>query len=261
MDKEMKVNVVSKDGEVKILTGKSFYQVEDVTDATFVTESIKSFVDFVKQYVKNGSSVFFTPTSAICVSDEITHDTAHQAVVNLTRSSVLNTIAVNNNKSFGPSEMDELLTVMRPYFAEGCMQLLSVVRNTQVRAVLEAQRSIDNKGNYVFNVSRKGGGNEELNIPEVIWFEVPMFELIPVTIKIPFDVSFNYKETGEAATPLKIQWGLRCVNINELIKEASIQMMLSYFAELDQNSIFAGTLTINRKTDDWKIVESSGQVL
>jgi len=262
MDKDMQINVQANDGgEVKVLTGKNFYQLADVTDATFVTESLGSFVSFVKPLVGNGSKVFFTTNSAICIDDEIGFDTEPQAKVSLTKSNILNTLTANNNKSFGPSEIDELLTIMRPYYSDYALQLLTVVRNTKVKAIIEAERSIDNKGNYVFNVSRKGGGNDQLDIPEVVWFEVPMFELIPTTIKIPFEVSFNYRETGEAARPLDITWLLRCVNINELIKESSIEMMLSYFADLDQDSVFSGSLTINKKTDSWKIQESSGRVL
>jgi len=262
-NKEVKLNVMAKDGAVTVLTGKNFYTLEDCTSATFKTDSIESFVKYVKSAVNNNEAkVFYTRTSARCVSKEIEFTTKDIATLSMRLSEPLNKL----NKALlvsglTPAGMDEFLTFMRPYFSNNTNDFRSKVRSTIVTAVTEAERTIDNCGNYKFAVTRKGLGRQELGLPDEIGFIVPVFELLNDTIDIRVEPSFTFVETGDAKEPIKMSWTLRCPNIDEIIKEATVSIMQEKFSELNPGTCLYGELDISRETDNWKYKESEGNLV
>jgi hypothetical protein len=262
MDKEMKVSVVAKDGEVKILTGKNFYTLEDKTNATFTTDCINSFVKYCRAFVNESlGHICYNATSATCIENDIDHETTFFAKLSMLKTDILEYLSGVKNTGHQPSKIDEIIDYMRPYFGENAMQFKSITRNTQIKSVTEAERVIDTMGNYKYAVTRKGLGREELKIPEIITFVVPVYELIEDTVEIPFDIGFNYKETGDEKNPLEIRWTLQCVDFDERVKKASIDIMKKYFSVFDEESVMYGSVAINVKDDGWKYKESSGQVL
>jgi len=245
MDKEVKLNVITKDGEVRVLTGKTFYELQDCTEATFKTDCIKSFVTYVQKSVNNNlAKVFYVRGSARCILTEIDYTSRDLASLVMKKSEVLIKVLELNNRGLNPANMDEYLTILRPYFGAGAQTFYSKVRSTIVKAVTEAERTVDSTGNYTYMVTRKGMGREELGIPETVDFIIPVFELLDDVIQLQFEPTFSFVETGDAKEPLKMTWSLRCINVDEVIKIAQLAIMKKYFEPLNQDNCLYGELEI-----------------
>lgn len=258
-EKEIKINVISKDGsEIKVLTGKNFNILEDKTRRTFSTECIKSFVSFSKPLVeKNGAMVCFNASSAVCHDGDFDYSTKEFAVLKLTETEMLKKLRYINHKSLTPVEADDFITSLRGYSSD-IAKLFSLVRSTKIKAVIEAERTIDTLGNYVFSVTRKGATREELNMPETISFQVPAFELIDDEVSLEFEVGFNFKDSGDTAAPIKIEWALHCYEIDEIIKKAERIIVENAFSVLPQDQVLYGKIDLHKQTSDWSIKESTG---
>jgi hypothetical protein len=257
-NKELKINVINKDGsEVKVLTGKNFNILSDMTRRTFSTECIKSFVSFSRPLVEQGALVCFNDSSAVCHDSDFDYSTKEFAVLKLTETEMLKKLRLINHRSLTPVEADDFITSLRGYSSD-ISKLFSLVRSTKIKAVIEAERTIDTMGNYIFSVTRKGATREELNMPETVTFQVPAFELIDDVVQLEFEVGFNFKETGDTAAPIKIEWALHCYEIDELIKKAERTIVENAFSVLPQESVLYGEIKLFKQTSDWSIKESSG---
>jgi hypothetical protein len=262
-NKELKINVISKDGnEVKVLTGKDFHILEDKTKAKLKTGCIKSFAAFCLPLVLDAdtaATVFFNDNSAECHENNIDHSSQALAILTLTETTMLKRLREVNHLSMAPAQADDFLASFRAYGID-MNKLLSRVRNTKIKAITEAERTVDNSGNYTLMVTRKGGTREEMSLPESIVFQVPPFELIDDGVELTFEITFNYAETGNTGSPLRIEWTLHCYELEEVIKKAKRIIIEKAFSEFPKNRVIYGVLEISKQDSSWAIKESSGVI-
>lgn len=249
-DKELKVNVISKDGAVCVLTGNNFVELQDITTAKYVTNSIADFARYTKDNIVGDWPIFITETGC-CVYDpnELNRYTTSVAKLELSISPYITSFGRIVNSDIKITEFEKFLRSMLDFADKEAIRLYDFCRNLDIKSITQIRRAVDNQGNFILNVSRQAGENDNLNLPEKVHFSLPVFRKIPEAKKIfSFTTSLDY-DSGKDGAVVTLQ--LMNYTWDDCVMSACKDVCYDHLKELP-NPKYWGAKVIEHDTDSWK---------
>lgn len=249
-DEKVKVNVLSKDGAVTVLTGPNYVQLQDISVAQYSTTSIADFVEYLKKYINVEWPIFITERGCQVYNPEaVDKYTIPEAVLFLSYSSYIDSFSNKINANISIDAFEKFLRSMLDFAGENVIKLYDFCRNLDIKSITQIRRAVDNQGNYAFAASRQGQSEENLPIPDHVTFEIPIYNLIPNSRRLfSFSTSLDYcTDKGEMSVSLCLMhftW-------KDALMDACKDIIFSHFAELE-NPKFWGTKSITSNDDKWR---------
>lgn len=252
---EIKVNVIAKDGEVKLLTGSDFHLLSDLSFHTYKTADIDSFIRHVTTY-DSCFELYYNDTSAILYSHlACAKGYKHPAELQLQKSPYVELLS-NMSRGLGYSvkSLEELIMKLRPYADIEAKELLDISRNLKLSKVTEIESSRDKKGNYNYSV-KKVGGNDDIALPEIISFTVPVFMHLngeEDRQTFEFEPVFSYDEIPmEKGGGVNMNFTFLNYQFDEVLLKAQKEILERHLANAGDRKRYYGSVTIHERDNSW----------
>jgi hypothetical protein len=230
---------------------KAHLQLEDRSRATFNTDSLVDFEEFVRGN-SAGASIFFSASKVVLVENEVTHLTKPRAVCDLSISEPLRVLTTSLNKPIPLVGLERLLTSLRRYGQ--VLSVISELRNLVVSKNLKFERQVDNKANFKLHIERTGAAGD-WQPPESLKFTVPVFNMVPDTIEIESDFVFTMKDEDGGAPVFELQ----NLTWSEDLQERKRQLLEKRLGEMATCPKYWGSHALHELTDGklWKDISAT----
>lgn len=249
-DQEIKVNVLSKEGAVKVLTGRNFVELHEFSSAEFITTSISDFAAYVKNNLPNDWPIYVSEIGCKIYNPvDICRYTMPSASLRLSFSSYIESFRQKINQAIHIARFEKFLLSMLDFADTEAISLYDFCRNLDIKSITSIRRAVDNQGNYTFSISRNAGDDQKLPIPEEVQFLIPIFKNIS-SEKAPFRfrVSLDY-ETGKDGANVTLQ--LMNYTWDDDVMNTCKEVISRYLKDLP-NPKYWGNRQIHTQTDEWK---------
>lgn len=255
---ENKITVISKGDEV--LIGGAFHVLNDASVDRFDTNHIKEFFNFVTRGKPPCTDIviFYNNDnlSAFKYGVEL-RGIEPFAQCALEKSTQLKTLIDINVRNIGPDKMEIFVDALKKYYDANAKRLVDILRDQSIKKILDIKRKKDNSGNFLFSFQIQNDGLKDIEYPEKISFEVPLYKYHTETIKVSFDVVFSYdinKKDNQVAIDLIYQ--LRNYSLDEEIAERQEEIIKNYIEE-SPCLAWRGGYRVIKKDDSWKYLPNN----
>lgn len=254
MQDENKLGIVihsDKEGLARI--GNDVITLEDECHRIFVTDELKSFINYLKNGIEEGFFILYNHEECRAQPDGYNRNTDDIAICSLTCHPALEMLLGKVDRSMDLKTFEDLLRYMRAYSDSAAFDLMSWVKDFNVSKVTSIQRKKEPNGNYNFVVSRESSDREKYTPPEQITFTLPIFEHIETKISFTFDFIFDFTNSDDVVlTSFKI--------INPTFREdlkTAQKAILSTELNTLKNEKYWGSTKIEKHDNSWMYRENS----
>lgn len=249
-------NLKLEPGTTKLLTGKDFRVLEDKSVKTFQTSDPMSFLKFVKDFSESSHVLTYNENEMILTRKDGSHYDKNIARCNFEFSDLYNHVNEQLDSSLAIEEFIKWMSKMKKNLDDVGLDLLFNAKDLKIAKITQIQRTRDNKGNYIFNISRESKKDSgEYEPPDTYHTTVPVFNYVDIEenlIKIPLELEFDYQEHGGSVS---IYLETSCPTINEIVMYQQKLIVEALLEQLPFKSYF-GNLQNVTQHDGWKYQES-----
>lgn len=255
-----KVNITTSDGKAQVLLGNAITTLEDASSLTYQTNRLSQFVEYMRAIDKDEAGdvlIFYTEDGCTALKSEVDMNTHPIAVCGFEPSRQLAEILNTKNRPQTPKAMEKFLKLMRKYHDKAGMELYECVKNLKFSRVTKVEAKKDNRGNFQYHYTREGAGKDDLEFPNEIEFMVPLFKYDHHTVKLGFEVYFDYNEPGEGQ--VNMGFTLESFETDDVLQDARVQAIIESVEPLKKMGMkcYWGFGESNKNTDAWKYVENA----
>lgn len=254
-DHKIKVDIKTDKDELTIRHGNDLYRLEDESYGVFKTTCIEDFVKYVSANITE-YSVFYGCQSAYVFKNDISYNRKCIAELLVDESVGLKRVRGLLDRNFTLDTLEKRLRSLKPWFGDGCRELLLCCRDLTIEKIQKITRQKDNRGNFVFSAVRKGT-SDTVPYPEDIKFEVPIFDMCNIeNVLIALDVGFDFDEKKkDDVVTYEPYFYFECPLFGELINDARKQAMRRLLGGLV--NVEYGSFRIENQTNAWSFKKNT----